>query len=308
MDVKKHSIALGGVKHFAAGIWIIFLYVLFLVAVLFSLTIYQFQREIEAISIDNTSLVNGDVFVDHKCDVSGIKNVDFESSLILLPCIRRPVDEKVSNITASDILRNQSFNSNLYKNKISFTKARIASIERELLESENDDFRISILKGNIFRAKLDLNSYQQELVNFENIESSIRKIAQDSKFYDSLFSMITPNNEFENIWTIPEILLSIFLALSMGGLGSLITVTIEYLKIEKDDYEKSGFSKYVFRPMLGSIMALAVYIAIKSGQVSISGDVVTELSPFLLSFMGILSGIMSEQVYRRLVNYGENVI
>ena len=121
-----------------------------------------------------------------------------------------------------------------------------------------------------------------------------------------MFSFFVPVEIIDNIWELPTIFMSMVLVLAMGGLGSLITVTIEFLG---DSTKRSArFSAYLFRPMLGTIVALAAYIGVKSGQVSIAGEGVNELSPFLLSFLGVLAGIMSERVYRRLVDYGEKLI
>jgi len=305
-----HNIPWGYITYLATGVWIIFLYITFLLLVLFSLSTYQFQQEIQNIPIEHSTSNADDIFVSHKCDISGIKNLQqkVESTVVELPCIPRPIIKQQQKQNASDILRNLTYNRNLYQQKIALKNEEIQALEKEISKTRSSDFRRQILEGNLFKTKLSLESYQNELTNLTNINTGIDRIVQESQFYDSFFTRLALNNEIKNAWAIPATLLSIFLALSMGGLGSLITVTIEYLKIQKNNYNDIMFSMYLFRPMLGTITALAVYIAIKSGQVTISGEYTEELSPFLLSFIGVISGLMSEQVYKRLINYGSKVI
>ena len=158
--------------------------------------------------------------------------------------------------------------------------------------------------------------YQKDLAEITSISAIITKVQHEGRFYDTLFGRVLgrkPNEDVDaadaiHVWAIPGILLSILLSLSMGALGSLVTITIEYLKIDFTIDKEINYSMYLFRPLLGAIMALVVYIAVKSGKFSFTNEVATELSPFLLSFIAVISGMMSEQVYRRFVTYGSNVL
>ncbi len=106
--------------------------------------------------------------------------------------------------------------------------------------------------------------------------------------------------------TMPSQLLTLMLTLSMGALGSLILITLDYLE--------SGlarrFSWYLFRPFLGMVTAFAVFILAKAGQLTISDagaaqSISENLNPYFISFMGIISGLLSEQATERIRKTGQ---
>jgi hypothetical protein len=110
-----------------------------------------------------------------------------------------------------------------------------------------------------------------------------------------------------NYWSFPQPILKINLILSMGILGSLIFVTIEFIKEPKDVLQHS-LVMYLFRPFLGVIVALAMYVMVKSGQTQLIGDSESNLSPFFISFLGIISGLLAEQAYKRIKYTGGQVL
>jgi len=314
MDLTFARRYIGTANYIAVGTWLTILYVFSILSVLFSLCIHQFKHEIEKVNIESSAAIDitTSVFMDHQCDVSKITELKFESVLVKIPCIQQPKAQEIGAMSAFEILRNHSQEVEHQKREIERSKKQLQVFTDELNGLEEEVGPISpkmrIIEGNIKRAGKKLSVQRNELAEIEGQQSKLMAFQNDSDFYNKLFSFILNRAGLKNIWDIPETLLSIILALSMGGLGSLITVTVEYLRIEKKSYNETRFSEYFFRPILGSVMALVVYIAIKSGQLSIMGGEVTELTPFLLSFIGILSGLMSEQVYKKLIAYGDNVI
>jgi len=102
--------------------------------------------------------------------------------------------------------------------------------------------------------------------------------------------------------TIPADMLTLILVLAMGVLGGTIHLTQIFLTNAKrsDDAQADyGAWYFLFRPMLGSITALSVYILVKSGALLISvgetGSQGAQLSPFFVSFLGVISGMLAEQ-------------
>lgn len=81
---------------------------------------------------------------------------------------------------------------------------------------------------------------------------------------------------------------------------------MEFLKREDNAVEK--FSTYFFRPLLGMVMALAVFVMFKSGQYSMGIEQEEHLSSFFISFISIISGMMSEKVYGSLKLQGEKML
>lgn len=113
--------------------------------------------------------------------------------------------------------------------------------------------------------------------------------------------------KFNVFATMPGQLLTILLTLSMGSLGSLIYITRDYFRTRE-----KPFSWYLFRPFLGMVTAVAIFILVKAGQITISdvgvADGVEEnLNPFFISFLAIISGLLSEQAIERIRTAGISI-
>lgn len=95
----------------------------------------------------------------------------------------------------------------------------------------------------------------------------------------------------------------------MGALGSVIHLTWEFFDLSK----KKHLTWYIFRPFLGGILAFAIFILVKSGQMFVSsappsGGSAEGLNPFFISFLAIVSGMLSEQAYTRISAAGSRVL
>lgn len=112
--------------------------------------------------------------------------------------------------------------------------------------------------------------------------------------------------EFDLFATMPSQHLTLILTLCMGALGSLIYITQNYL-FEAD--RTRPFSWYFFRPFLGMVTAVAIFILAKAGQITISDVSLTEgmsenLNPYFISFLAIVSGLLSESAIHRIQSAG----
>lgn len=110
----------------------------------------------------------------------------------------------------------------------------------------------------------------------------------------------------------PPDMLTLILVLAMGALGGTIHLTRLYF------YGGGGASGqgpvnlnpsyYLFRPLLGAITALSIYILVKSGVLVISaptpGNEDTQISPYFISFLGIVSGLLAEQALETIQSAG----
>lgn len=92
----------------------------------------------------------------------------------------------------------------------------------------------------------------------------------------------------------------------MGILGSTIYITYEYFKPKAP----RPLSWFFFRPVMGMFMALAIYIFIRAGQsFSFMGSSTNSMqnenmNPFFISFVAIISGLLSEQAYAKIIRVG----
>lgn len=110
--------------------------------------------------------------------------------------------------------------------------------------------------------------------------------------------------------------LTLILTVIMGGLGSLISITVGYLFGGGEERRRILFSWYLFRPILGMVTAMSVFVLTKAGQVlSFSGGAgVTDvsswdqpLSPYFVGFLGIIAGLISRQAIEKIEEVGANV-
>jgi hypothetical protein len=95
----------------------------------------------------------------------------------------------------------------------------------------------------------------------------------------------------------PNIILALVLTILMGILGSLIALTRELVF----ECAEHPLGQYMFRIGLGASVALAVFLfagagALTLAQTSAGAHGGVELSPYLVSFLGIVSGYLSRRV------------
>jgi hypothetical protein len=121
--------------------------------------------------------------------------------------------------------------------------------------------------------------------------------------HSELFSTVQFMTEFgfEDFLKQPRELLVLQLTMVMGVLGSLVTMT--WLFIRRDT--ELGARRTLFLPLVGGVSAFIIFVFFKAGQLTISsGSGGSSLSPFFLSFVGIISGLLSERAYARMESVG----
>jgi hypothetical protein len=119
-----------------------------------------------------------------------------------------------------------------------------------------------------------------------------------------------------DIAAMPGDYLTLILTLAMGALGSLLYITKRFVEEVLGRYKLNAdtrlepISWFLFRPILGMITALVMFIFVKAGQLSIanpgaSGSGQAELNPYLVSFVAIASGYLCWQAIERIQKAGE---
>ena len=106
-------------------------------------------------------------------------------------------------------------------------------------------------------------------------------------------------------FAMPKNIVILMLALAMGALGS----TIHLSRTAFGSSHKYPVSWYVMRPFHGMVLALAMYIMVKSGQYAVMEPSAAneDLNPFTISLLAIVSGLFSEKAYERLQRASEAV-
>jgi PASTA domain len=100
----------------------------------------------------------------------------------------------------------------------------------------------------------------------------------------------------------PSEILVLTVTIVMGMLGSIVSLTWSFIRSET-----LSLRRFVLMPFVGMMSAFIILVLVKAGQITItSGDANDSLSPFFLSFVGIISGLLSERAYIRISEVGSN--
>jgi hypothetical protein len=104
--------------------------------------------------------------------------------------------------------------------------------------------------------------------------------------------------------TLPHPTLVLLVTISMGALGSvLFMLQLHFISLGNTSIHRTSLSWHIFRPFQGMTTALAIYLLVKAGQISVShssGIDEADLNPFVLGFLGVVSGLLSDQAIDRL--------
>ena len=106
------------------------------------------------------------------------------------------------------------------------------------------------------------------------------------------------------LFSMPAVILTLVLALSMGALGSTLQITKSVLV----DEQKHSYSYYVIRPFQGMVTALVIFVLLKSGQMTISAGSADELNNYFVALVGVVSGLMSLKAYHLIENAGASIL
>ena len=306
---------LSNTKRMFTGVWLGLLYIICMFLVIYSLSTYQFQMGLNSIPQNNSG--NTTKFEDHECDISGLKDKLKSTTLMKIPCIPNNAQLEPDFYTTGQVLSIYNKFNKVIKNQISLEHerrddalVRLSELETQLgLSPEDTDLLWTKkgAKGNLHKINLEIFRLTEKQSVFMQEHKNLIETFSDINYFENLFKIFSTVFKLDSFWALPKQILTLILILSMGVLGSLIFVTIEFLK-DPECHSNMRCSMYIFRPFLGMIVALAMFVMVKSGQ-STFGDTSSEmLSPFMISFLGIISGMLAEQAYQRLVITGTSVI
>jgi hypothetical protein len=146
---------------------------------------------------------------------------------------------------------------------------------------------------------------EEARVQFAEIERQIEELRNSeplSRHFDN-YAFFRTIWGYETLLRMPQHVLVLILTLAMGMLGSVVTMT--WLFIRQD----TGLSarRFLILPFIGSMSAFIILIFISAGQLTLTaGDAQDSLNPFVLSFVGIISGLLSERAYTRISEVGSS--
>ncbi|MCB1159183.1 MAG: hypothetical protein KDK45_16905, partial [Leptospiraceae bacterium] len=176
---------------------------------------------------------------------------------------------------------------------------KVSEDEKEI-NKEVEELRKKISE-NLEETNKIYKEFQQSTIDSEDLTDGQKELLGELTYLRVL--------KFNYLAIMPAQLLTLILTLSMGALGSVIFITREFF----GGTEKRRISWYLFRPFLGMVTAIAIFVLVKSGQLVISeskdGSAGAEtLNPFFISFLAIISGVLSEQAYEKIHKTGESFL
>ncbi|HEY0107065.1 MAG TPA: hypothetical protein VGB91_13355, partial [Rhizomicrobium sp.] len=119
------------------------------------------------------------------------------------------------------------------------------------------------------------------------------------------FKTLVGENAY-SIVLLPKMMLVLTLSIFMGILGSLIYISQDFLK----NPDGRSFWDILFRIGLGAGVAFALFFFAAAGMLamtqSANGSTQADMSPYLISFLGITGGYLSDRVTQWMREVGEN--
>jgi|GEM_PF-4068969 len=112
---------------------------------------------------------------------------------------------------------------------------------------------------------------------------------------------------------LPSEFLTFALTVSMGLLGSTIHMSRQLFANGGNRGVVITVTWFVARPLEGMAAAIIIYIFFRAGQLTLTGgstadNKIDDLNPYVLSFLAIASGLLSEKAYNRIVVGARNVL
>jgi hypothetical protein len=108
-----------------------------------------------------------------------------------------------------------------------------------------------------------------------------------------------------NLIALPRMMLVLLLSIFMGVLGSLIYITKDFYQ----DPDRRGFWSIAFRIGLGAGVAFALFFFAAAGMLAMAqaqSGAQSDMSPYLIAFLGITGGYLSDRVTQWMREMGEN--
>lgn len=160
-------------------------------------------------------------------------------------------------------------------------------------------------------------SYGKQLVQDDAAEiADLKKsLASNSEQYAELIKGhqdFLAFKEMEKFWyqrpfvVAPYDLLVLLLVMFMGALGGMVRLLRDY---GAADHPNPTAGEYFFIPLIGAVVAIGGYVLAKTGLLLLSsahGE--SSLSPFMVSLVGIVSGLLAKEVIDTIAARGHKLL
>jgi hypothetical protein len=101
-------------------------------------------------------------------------------------------------------------------------------------------------------------------------------------------------------------LLVLFLVMTMGAIGGIVRLLRDY---GSSAHPNPSAKDYLIIPLIGAVVAIGGYILAKTGLLLLSSTKEeTSLSPYMISLVGIVSGLLAKEVIERIAESGRTIL
>jgi hypothetical protein len=290
----------------AQGVWLFLLYLFVGYIMVVSLTSLQLRDALEGTTYDEVRSVKNDYEIKEN-HIRQKRRRSIEASYAETDQLEANITDQwnilLNDAVAKDVVKNYSANGDQYEYFDKITSYCVTDTTNDNLCIQLNEYMLLIDEVNEAYDRIALNdanpgSSREVLDELDEIAKLKSKTP-----YTELFTTVEFMDDvgFSVFLTQPRELLVLQLTMVMGTLGSLVTMT--WLFIRRDS--GLGMRRTLFLPLVGSVSAFIIFVFFKAGQLTISSDSGTSsLSPFFLSFVGIISGLLSERAYARMESVG----
>ena len=159
----------------------------------------------------------------------------------------------------------------------------------------------------------------QETLNDTALKQNVNEVVENQKqlgvLNDRLAKLQDGHDDFvgleENglmlpIVSLPYDLLILLLVVTMGAIGGMVRVLRDYGSKTSDNPNPQD---YFVIPMIGAVVAIGGYILAKTGLLVLSSSRdQASVSPFTISLVGIVSGLLAKEVIDKIAESGRNML
>jgi hypothetical protein len=216
--------------------------------------------------------------------------------------------EQVSRLqTASDqLLKDHSELKPMFDQIAADYAAYVSAREKAanaILESNAASDAIVDIQGQLTRSNLELKKlFDSVKSSSDDAGKSNLDAAGRAKIENALYELTPISGHIgtfmHRLITFPPEVLALSLVILMGILGSLLQIVHSFFRKDVSE-EPEGYGIYFVRIAAGGVTALVIFIVAKAGipivadASRLGGD--APISPYFISFLAIISGLLSEQ-------------
>ena len=194
---------------------------------------------------------------------------------------------------------------------------------KQIAEAKQKGTPVEKLSGDVYcvvkgysQAEIDISFFKNEAQeNADEIAELKKTLTGNGEQYADLIKErqdFLAFTEMEKVWyqrpfvITPYDLLVLLLVMFMGALGGMVRLLRDY---GAADHPNPTAGEYLLIPLIGAVVSIGGYVLAKTGLLLLSsarGE--SSLSPFMISLVGIVSGLLAKEVIDTISARGRKML